>query len=107
MKTFKTYLPTIFLLFFILPLSAFSQSPPFWTNPLQFSLGQDLQALSTEADACAIEDSVYVVWSDDRTGDKRTGNKEIFFRSSRDAGQTWGKKNSNLTNNSFSQLEIN
>jgi len=76
----------LFILFLLLlyPLSSFSALPPFWTDSQTISLGQNI---STEADVCSFEDRIYVVWCDDRTG-----NKEIFFRSSEDAGLTWGRE---------------
>jgi hypothetical protein len=39
--------------------------------------------------ACA-GDSVYVLWEDDR--DSEVGDKNIYFRSSDDAGRTWGEE---------------
>jgi Tol biopolymer transport system component len=76
----------LFILFLLLlyPLSTFSALPPFWTDSQTMSLGQNI---STEADVCSYEDNIYVVWSDNRTG-----NYEIFFRSSEDAGLTWGRE---------------
>ena len=66
------------------PAESFSALPPFWTSGQAISLGQ---GVSTDVDSCSIDDKVYVVWCDDRTG-----NKEIFFRSSDDAGQTWNRE---------------
>ncbi|HGE72778.1 TPA: hypothetical protein ENX78_18210, partial [Candidatus Poribacteria bacterium] len=79
----------IFFIFFFLsmllyPAESFSALPPFWTSGQAISLGQ---GVSTDVDSCSIDDKVYVVWCDDRTG-----NKEIFFRSSDDAGQTWNRE---------------
>jgi len=74
----------ILILLLLYPLSSFSALPPFWTASQAISLGQ---AVSTDVDACFYEDSIYVVWSDNRTG-----NNEIFFRSSEDAGLTWGRE---------------
>jgi Tol biopolymer transport system component len=66
------------------PSTSYSALPPFWTGSQTISLGQ---GISTDLDSCSYEDKIYVVWCDDRTG-----NKEIFFRSSDDAGQTWNKE---------------
>ena len=59
-------------------------APPFWTQSQQLSLGS---AYSSEPDACARDSEVYVVWSDNRVG-----NREIFFAASMNAGQTWGSE---------------
>jgi hypothetical protein len=58
--------------------------PPFWTESRQLSFGP---AFSSEVDACSRDDEVYVVWSD-----SRTGNKEIFFTVSQNAGQMWSNE---------------
>lgn len=55
--------------------------PPFWTQSQPISLGR---MLSSESASCSIEDKIYVVWSDNRTG-----NREIFLKYSQDAGETW------------------
>jgi TolB protein len=80
----KSILLFIIFLFLLYPLSSLSALPPFWTESQVISLGQ---AVSTDVDVCSYEDMIYVVWCDDRTG-----NKEIFFRSSEDAGLTWGRE---------------
>ena len=99
MKTLKTYLPAIFFIVFIFSLPAFCELPKFWTDPKQFSLGQ---ASSMDADACSFENKIYVVWADNRTG-----NSEIFFRSSDDTGQTWSREERiTLTFNESSQPAI-
>jgi hypothetical protein len=71
-------------LLFALCSSAAHAAPPFWTQARQLSLGP---AFSSEVDVCSRDDEVYVVWSDDRTG-----NNEIFLISSRNAGQTWSSE---------------
>ncbi|MGQ9607939.1 MAG: T9SS type A sorting domain-containing protein [bacterium] len=43
--------------------------------------------ISIESASCSIEDKIYVVWSDNRTG-----NREIFLRYSEDAGETWSNE---------------
>ena len=70
--------------FFILCSSPVHAAPPLWTQSRQISLGS---AFSSEADACSRGDEVYVVWSDDRTG-----NKEIFLAASSNAGQRWSSE---------------
>jgi len=64
-------------------------APPLWTQSSQLSLGT---AFSSEADACSRDNEIYVVWSDDRTG-----NREIFFAASQDVGETWSTEE-RLTN---------
>ncbi len=72
-----------FTLCILCPYIAHS-APPFWTQAQQLSLGS---AFSTEVDACSRDDEIYVVWSDNRTG-----NSEIFFIFSTNAGQTWSNE---------------
>jgi len=69
-----------FALFILCPHIAHS-APPLWTQSQQLFSGS---AYSSEADVCSRDDEVYVVWSDNRTG-----NREIFFIFSTNAGQTW------------------
>ncbi len=85
-KVFLCFVSYILYIVFIIfhPAIGHSALPPFWTSGQTISLGQ---AISTEVDSCSIGDKIYVVWCDDRTG-----KKEIFFRSSDDAGQTWDRE---------------
>ena len=75
---------TMCFLLFVFCSSIVYSAPPFWTQGRQISAGS---AFSSEVDACSRDDEVYVVWSDDRTG-----NKEIFFTYSLNAGQSWSKE---------------
>lgn len=80
-----------FLLFLLLAFypSNISAASNFWTQSSQLSLGP---GISSEVDTCSRGDEVYVVWSDNRTG-----NREIFFIYSQNAGQTWSREE-RLTN---------
>jgi len=55
-----------------------------WTQANRISHGA---AFSSDVDACSRDDEVYVVWSDDRMG-----NKEVFFTFSLNAGHTWERE---------------
>ncbi|MGB9598148.1 MAG: sialidase family protein, partial [Candidatus Poribacteria bacterium] len=83
-RLFLYLLSCILYLTSIFATTSYSALPSFWTSGQTISLGQ---GISTEIDSCSIDDKIYVVWSDNRTG-----NSEIFFRSSDDAGQTWGRE---------------
>ncbi len=80
------YITTLFICY-VIPFICFCKAiptkalPPFWTQSQPISLGK---MLSSESVSCSIEDRVYVVWSDNRTG-----NREIFLRYSEDGGETW------------------
>lgn len=88
------YVTTLFI-YCVISIAFFSKAiptkalPPFWTQSQPISLGR---MLSSESASCSIEDKIYVVWSD-----TRTGNKEIFLRYSEDAGETWSAEEQ-LTN---------
>jgi len=73
----------LFLLF-LFPISPSLSLPPFWADNIEISLGQ---GLSSDVDSCSIDDRIYVVWSDNRTG-----NNELFFRYSENAGHTWSRE---------------
>ncbi len=70
--------------------------PSFWTQSQPISSGR---MLSSESAVCSFEDRVYVVWSDNRTG-----NREIFLRYSEDAGETWSNEEQ-LTNTESESIQ--
>ena len=70
----------IFFVTILIATRALSQ----WTEDVQLSLGA---RTSTQPDICSKQNELYVVWSDDRLG-----QRELFFRMSIDGGLTWSNE---------------
>lgn len=76
-------------LFFLIVCSSFAQSQTWITQRISNNSGQ-----SGEPSIAIDGNNVYIVWED-----STSGNSEIYFRSSKNGGTTWGLQK-NLSNNS-------
>jgi len=58
-----------------------------WDEPIQLSTNPDGDAVAESPEIACLDDSVYVVFEDDR--DSEIGHRNVYFRYSDDAGRTW------------------